>query len=194
MTVRGPADRPPNAPTPARHPPGGLSLAHGPIAAYNHPVRTSPGHRLLAAFMALWLPFCCCQARAAARTLVHAVHGGDAAAACGDDALPPCCRAAQEPAEGCCGDGTGPSDRSPAEPAPCSDCAACGVLKAKATAPEAPAIEHDSIGVADAALLAVPAPEAPSARADAASWPRANAPPWKPGGRAALALHATLVI
>ncbi len=194
MTVRGPAkriqDRIPCPPGTRR---AGISLAPGADAAYSHPVRTSPAHRLLAAFMALWLPFCCCQARAAARTLVHAVHDGDAAAPCRVDDLPPCCRAAQEPAGDCCDEGPGP-DRSPAAPAPCSDCAACGALKAKAAAPEVPEIEHDSVGVVDAALLAVPQTDEPGARADAASRPCANAPPWKPGGRAALALHATLVI
>lgn len=196
MTVRGPAKRPRDRiPCPPGTRRAGISLARGPDAAYSHVVRTSPAHRLLAAFLALWLPFCCCQARAAARTVVHAMHGGDATAACVDE-LPACCRAEAAPADGCCGIGDADvhDGDAPPAPAPCEDCAACGSLKAKAAAPGVPGVEHDSVGVPDVALCTLPASEARATPGAHASWPRSHAPPWKPGGRSALALHARLVI
>lgn len=196
MTVRGPAerrrDRFPRPPGPRR---AGFSLAPAADAEYNHGVRTSPAHRLLAALMALWLPFCCCQARAAARTVVHAMHAGGAAAAC-DAEVPACCRAEPAPVADCCGNGKQDADDADTSsaPAPCKDCAACGSLKSKAAAPAVPGVEHDSVGVPDAALRAVPASDLAVATGARTSWPRAHAPPWKPGGRSALALHARLVI
>lgn len=196
MTVRGPAKRPRDRiPCPPGTRRAGISLARDPDAAYNHRVRTSPAHRLLAALMALWLPFCCCQARAAARTVVHAMHAGDATAACEVD-VPACCRAERAPAAECCGNadaGVHEADAPPAQ-APCDDCAACGSLKAKAAAPGVPDVEHDSVGAPDLALCAVPAADAQATPGTHASWPSAHAPPWKPGGRSALALHARLVI
>lgn len=196
MTVPGPAkriqDRIPCPPGTRR---AGISLAPGADAAYSHAVRTSPAHRLLAALMALWLPFCCCQARAAARTVAHAMHAGGEAVACVDD-VPACCRAEIAPDADCCGNGERGADDADTSsaPAPCDDCAACGSLKAKAAAPAVPGVEHDSVGVPDAALSAVPASDEAVATGARASWPRAHAPPWKPGGRSALALHARLVI
>jgi hypothetical protein len=159
-------------------------------------VRIAPAHRLLAAFLALWLPFCCCQARAAARTVVHAVHGEAQATACDRSELPPCCRDEGAPAgDSCCG---GDEDDGPVgEPggsAPCGDCAACLSVKVKAIAPDAPPVERDSIGTVDATLCALPASEAAPAEASGQAWPHANAPPWRPGGRTALRLHARLVI
>jgi hypothetical protein len=157
-------------------------------------VRIAPAHRLLAAFLALWLPFCCCQARAAARTVVHAMHGDPQAAACDPGELPSCCRGEPERDAGCCDDAAPGSGGAPVQPDPCEDCAACGAVKAKAVAPDAPTVEHDSVGTKDVALCTPPASDAGPVPSAGARWPHANAPPWRPGGRTALALHARLVI
>ena len=147
--------------------------------------------QFLAAFLACWMPFCCCQVRAAAMAVAHVAHADD-----GDrDHRPACCRAqSAEPAcdaerhDGCCDEAGG--DRG--APAKGTCCVSC---KDRSLPPAVqgdllPAISVDFVATA---VLA----DGWAAQADAGA-PEAGrhdrGPPPLPGGRAALALHSVLVI
>ena len=159
-------------------------------------------HQFLATFMACWMPFCCCQVRAAASVVAHAGHSTTASEHADDSKTPPCCRAKASngtaPAAsdhhvsgGCCDDD---DSTDTAHGKPKGTC--CVSCKERVLPPAPVTIDHDEVGefdfVATAVLAAAglgldPATDAPLARRD-------TGPPRAPAGRQALALHSTLVI
>ncbi len=143
--------------------------------------------RALFAFLAAWMPFCCCQVRAAVQIVAHAQH---ATADCADEAQADdcCCEvdAAAEADSGCCGG---------EQPVRDGDC--CATCKDR-VGPVAPAVElpdlSPQIDAVATALLADAARTVASTPIAAARAPLDTGPPWRPHGRATLALHATLLI
>ncbi|MFO0963621.1 MAG: hypothetical protein U0625_12065 [Phycisphaerales bacterium] len=163
-------------------------------------------HQLLATLLACWLPFCCCQARAAADALAHAVcpaeAGTHASAGAAERTLPPCCRAraaerashaldASHAAPSCCDRGGTDGKKAPA--GSCSSCAGC---KERGLPGTTPTIDHDSIGTLDVAVLVLALDAALPARiATAVPGMRCDTgPPTPQPGRLLLALHSQLVI
>lgn len=150
--------------------------------------------QFLVAFLAAWLPFCCCQVRAAAAVVAHAGHRAA-------DAEPrPCC--ADEAADdcgspiGCCNAAPGADrhDHDGKAPAKGDCCVSC---KERALPAAAPTIDVDTVGTFDFVAQAVCAlPPLPVRAACAAPGAAAHdtGPPGSPGGRAALAMHSVLVI
>ena len=143
--------------------------------------------RALFAFLAAWMPFCCCQVRAAVQIVAHAQH---ATADCADEAQD----------EGCCcevdtavGADSGCCDSE--QPVRDGDC--CATCKDR-VGPVAPAVElpdlSPQIDAVATALLADAARAVASTPIVAARAPLDTGPPWRPHGRATLALHATLLI
>ena len=143
--------------------------------------------RVLFAFLAAWMPFCCCQVRAAVQIVARAQHSD---AVCADESQDDHCCCADESASaadsGCCG-----SER----PVRDGDC--CATCKDR-VGPVAPAIElpdlSPQIDAVATALLADAARAVASTPIAAARAPLDTGPPWRPHGRATLALHATLLI
>lgn len=136
--------------------------------------------RALFAFLAAWMPFCCCQVRAAARSIAHAPHAEAVERCCCEEA------AADEADAGCCG-----TER------PAGDTECCATCKDR-VGPVAPAVEvpdlSPQLDVVSTALLA-DAERASEASSTVGATPLLDTgPPPRPHGRTALALHATLLI
>ena len=157
-------------------------------------MRFRPG-QLLAAFLALWMPFCCCQVRAAAAAVAHVAHP----AATGEDHRPACCREKApgkasgktpdaERHDGCC-DESGDEQGAPSKGACCVSCKDRS-LPPTAHADLLPALSVDF--VATAVLAQWWAARAESVGPDVRRSDRG--PPPSPGGRTALAMHSVLVI
>lgn len=149
--------------------------------------------QFLVAFLVAWLPFCCCQVRAAAAVVAHAGHAGAATTdgCCDEPVREGCCAPAR-----CCDaapDGAGQGhDRAPAR----ADC--CVTCKERALPSTPPAIDVDTFGIVDfaaEAVLAIDDDDSACGRGSR-SGPAARdtGPPGSPGGRATLALHSVLVI
>lgn len=156
-------------------------------------------HRILAAFMVLWMPFCCCQVRAAAHVAAHVAVGhaastGEVGGSC--CAATDCCgnEFAEHPGEavdGCCT----PHEGSPHAPAKGADC--CTTCKERVPPPAAPSLlPADTVGAelppwqeapVVAAASDVPPRHARVLQGDAG-------PPPRPAGRDALTLNAVLLI
>jgi hypothetical protein len=146
--------------------------------------------QLLVAFLVAWLPFCCCQVRAAAVAVAHAGHASGAAAA--TKAVPACCRDdAGDDADACCAPDAPVGDTAPVK----TDC--CTSCKERVLPPAAPALDVDTVGTIDfvaTAVLAVPEPVLPASACRAPGLRADTGPPAPPGARLALALHSVLVI
>lgn len=154
-------------------------------------------HQAIAALLALWMPFCCCQVRAAAHAVAHVAAGDRGSAAHGAhgccDGAPrtaACCDAASDGNDGgCCDpDQGGTSDRTPG-----ADC--CTSCKERTPPPPAPSIDHaDAIGVDLPPTVGQPGP-APAAEGHerTAAHGHDTGPPPRPAGREALALHSILL-
>lgn len=155
-------------------------------------------HRILAAFMVLWMPFCCCQVRAAAHAAAHAAAGNPTAAWHADA---PCCTGAaccgadesagEEPAASCCAPDPGRGQ----EPAKGKDC--CTSCKERVPPPAgAVLLPTDSHGTdlppCQGHVLATTAADGPAFRVDSSHGDAG--PPAKPSGRDALARHSVLLI
>jgi hypothetical protein len=150
--------------------------------------------QFLVAFLAAWLPFCCCQVRAAAAVVAHAGHRmaeTDVPSCCQERTSDDCCAPA-----GCC-DAAPDADRHDHEgkaPAKGDCCVSC---KERALPAAAPTIDVDTVGTVDFVAQAVLATDALPVRG-ACAVPGAAAhdtgPPGAPGGRTALAMHSVLVI
>ena len=143
--------------------------------------------RILFTFLAAWMPFCCCQVRAAVQIVAHVQH---AEAACAEAAQDDhcCCedRAAEDAGPGCC---------DSEQPVRDGDC--CATCKDR-VGPVAPAVElpdlSPQVDAVATALLADAERTVTSVTIVAARAPLDTGPPWRPYGRATLALHATLLI
>ena len=136
--------------------------------------------RALFAFLAAWMPFCCCQVRAAARAIAHAPHVEASERCCCDEP------AAEEADAGCCG-----HERPTGEPECCTTCK-------DRVGPVAPAIEvpdlSPQLDAVSTALLADAERACATGTVPGEASLLDTGPPWRPHGRAALALHATLLI
>ena len=156
-------------------------------------MRSRPG-QFLAAFLALWMPFCCCQVRAAAAAVAHVAHVAGIAAA--NDHRPACCREASSGGgsdadghDGCCDEQGGDDHGAPAKGSCCVSCKE-RLLPPAVQGDLLPAMSIDFVAtavLADGWAAQAGAVACPEARAD-------RGPPPTPGGRAALALHSVLVI
>lgn len=143
--------------------------------------------RALFAFLAAWMPFCCCQVRAAVQIVAHAQH---ATAVCADEARDDrcCCDedTAADPVSDCCGS---------EQPVRDGDC--CATCKDR-VGPVAPTVEipdlSPQLDAVATALLADTVRVVASTLTVGARAPLDTGPPWRPHGRATLALHATLLI
>ena len=139
--------------------------------------------QILLLFMAAWMPFCCCQARALAQMIAHAPHGASAGCCTGE--APSCCRESTE--DDCCGGG---DEDPPADHGNC--CPTCKDRVAPAAAPDT--IDHapklDALGT----MLLAEFADAAQGDAHTASAERDTGPPPRPSGRDALSLHSILVI
>lgn len=156
-------------------------------------------------FLAAWMPFCCCQARAVAQAIAAAQRPdrveAPGAGCCGAGRaaqVPACCRADREAAPACCEsvDADAPArccggeDGAPADHGNC--CSACK----DRVAPPAPADAlHDAAELnALATMLLAEHAEAVRAARHAAPAAPDTGPPPRPAGRAALERHSILVI
>ena len=146
---------------------------------------------LMIALLAVQMPLCCCEVRAAMASLAHASHAEDPQEGSGG-----CCVKLVK--SDCCarsGDGAG-SDRGESDGAPSGD-ACCVGCKDRAAPTLASGIELDTVHslnfVASATLAIQACLDATDAR-HAAPLHRDTGPPCAPGGRVTLALHSTLVI
>ena len=165
-------------------------------------------HQFLATFMAFWMPFCCCQVRAAAAAVAHAGQGTTACGRADDSNLPPCCRAKAAHAKAqaaanhhatsgsCCDDDDAAEGNAKNTGHGKSKGSCCNSCKERVLPPAPATIDHDAVGtidfvatavLADGTLGLVRPAAAPLARRD-------TGPPRAPAGRQALALHSTLVI
>lgn len=143
--------------------------------------------RALFAFLAAWMPFCCCHVRAAVQIVAQRHHE---AAACADEARHGHC---------CCDDGESSDPVSDCcdseQPVRDGDC--CATCKDR-VGPVAPAVElpdlSPQLDAVATALLADAVRVVASTPTVGARAPLDTGPPWRPHGRAALALHATLLI
>ncbi len=156
-------------------------------------------------FLAAWMPFCCCQARAVAQAIASA-QGPDrvetlGAGCCGavrSESVPACCRADREAAPACCDsvDTDAPArccggeDGAPADHGNC--CSACK----DRVAPPAPADALHDAAELNALATMLLAEHAAVTRAGGHAAPAApdTGPPPRPAGRAALERHSILVI
>lgn len=154
----------------------------------NHALR-----QLLITLMALWMPFCCCQVRAAA-SVVMAVTQQESSPQSGET---PALRHAS-----CCDGNDEALESSTSDKATCSGKPAkphkvcCISCKERVLSSSSISIDHDAIGSIDFVGVAV--------RAIALSMPLAprtspsvsydTGPPRAPSGREALALHSLLLI
>jgi len=152
-------------------------------------VKPSGIQRLLALALAVWLPFCCCHARAIAASVLG---GQGTTAAASPDDRPACCRARVERAEA----GPGSTAERPCPGEPCERCPSCLSTKDRAPSPEAPEIDLDTVGRPDPVVTALPGThdELSCVGPDAETVGFRGAPPWRSAGRRALALHQTFVI
>ena len=142
------------------------------------------------ALLAVQLPLCCCEVRAAVASLAHASHsagetepGDDCCAKAGKN---DCCKPASD-----AGDDDQDDTHAPAQ----GDC--CITCKDRAAPTIAPSIDLDSLQTFNfvaSTVLATAACDLDSGIRAAASAERDTGPPAAPGGRATLALHSTLVI
>lgn len=164
-------------------------LPQGPITTTVWSVKASGIHRLLALALAVWLPFCCCQARAVASAVLDG--RTTSAGACMGD-RPACCRARVAHSD----ETTAPTDDGRSSSQPCERCPSCLSTKDRAPAPPAPELDRDTVGQPDPVLCAVPSAEEhqPGARAEANPTTFRGDPPWRVAGRRALERHQTLVI
>lgn len=150
--------------------------------------------QFLVAFLAAWLPFCCCQVRAAAAVVAHAGHRATDAEprpCCREEATDDCCTPA-----GCCdaAPDAGRHDHDGKAPAKGDCCVSC---KERALPATAPAIDVDTVGTVDfvaQAVCALPKPAVHAACAAPGTAAHDTGPPGSPGGRMALAMHSVLVI
>jgi hypothetical protein len=164
-------------------------------------------HQFLATFMALWMPFCCCQVRAAAAAVVHAGQGTSVSEQAEDSKLPPCCRAkaargkpqavsAHPATSSCCDEDGAAQDTAKDNGHGKSKGSCCTSCKERVLPPAPVTIDHDAVGTIDFVATAVLA-EGTLGLARPAAAPlarRDTGPPRAPAGRQALALHSTLVI
>ena len=168
-------------------------------------------HQFLATFMAFWMPFCCCQVRAAAAAVAHAGQGTSVSEQADDSNLPPCCRAkaahgkaqavsAHHVTSSCCNEDDTAKDaaqdtaKDTAHGKSKGSC--CTSCKERVLPPAPVTIDHDAVGTIDFVATAVLA-EGTLGLARPAAAPlarRDTGPPRAPAGRVALALHSTLVI
>ena len=149
-------------------------------------------HQLLVTCMALWMPFCCCQARAIAEIAVSAAQApATAASENGAAKQRHCCHTQASDVL----PGTSTGAHSSHDPVKTDD-GCCVQCKERVLSTVTLNIEHDTIGSIDfigtairaISLTAHDAPCAtPTARHD-------TGPPRAPSGRQALALHSTLLI
>ena len=158
-------------------------------------------------FLAAWMPFCCCQARAVAQAIAAAQRPdrveAPGAGCCGAGPaapVPACCRTDRETTPACCqtvdADTDAPArccggeDGAPADHGNC--CSACK----DRVAPPAPADAlHDAAELnALATMLLAEHAEAVRAAGHAAPAAPDTGPPPRPAGRAALERHSILVI
>lgn len=176
----------PSVPDPAK-----ALLAFAPVAdTVSEPMRTR-ANQLLVAFLVIWLPFCCCQARAAAQVLAHAALQSEterAGAATRQSPRHSCCsdeKSTERPS--CCDTSKVPAKDS------CSNCITCKERVLPAAMPE---INHDSIGAIDmVAMLTAPIGVTVELRTRThAGAAYDTGPPTRPAGRIALALHSRLVV
>jgi len=142
------------------------------------------------ALLAVQLPLCCCEVRAAMASLAHASHAGQTAPVddcCTKAGKNDCCKPASE-----AGDADDRRDtHAPAQ----GDC--CITCKDRAAPAIASSIDLDSLHTFNfvaSTVLATAAYDVDSGIRAAASAERDTGPPAAPGGRATLALHSTLVI
>jgi hypothetical protein len=166
-----------------------VALSAPASVRYSLDVRLTVHQRLLAAVLAIWMPLsCCCQAMALARAAVAAVTPAADADACETRS---CCSAREAEPQGGTTDRSQDDERSPA---PCDECPACAAAKGKAPPPNAPDIDHDTVG-RDIAWLPAAGEDGDDRGSTAAAHDRGGTdPPWRPSGRTALARHARLVI
>ncbi len=155
------------------------------------PMRTRL-HQLLVTCMALWMPFCCCQARAIADVAMSAARTPATAASENSAAKQRhCCHNQTSDVL----PGTSADAHSSHDPVKTDD-GCCIQCKERVLTTVTIDIEHDTIGSIDFVGTAI---RAISLTAQAA--PRATptishdtGPPRAPSGRQALALHSTLLI
>ena len=143
------------------------------------------------ALLAVQLPLCCCEVRAAVAVLAHAGHGAD-----DSDEADDCCAKAGK--RDCCApasDSVDADDAADGHAPAQGDC--CLTCKDRAAPTIAPSIDVDTLHtlnfVASAVLATVVPGDDAGLRAPAPSH-RDTGPPGAPGGRLALLLHSTLVI
>ena len=143
------------------------------------------------ALLAVQLPLCCCEVRAAMASLSHASHAAGETESvddcCAKAGKNDCCKPASE-----AGDADDQGDtHGPAQ----GDC--CITCKDRAAPTIASSIDVDfshTFNFVASTVLASAACDVDSGIRAAASAERDTGPPAAPGGRATLALHSTLVI
>jgi hypothetical protein len=149
-------------------------------------------HQLLVTCMALWMPFCCCQARAIADVAISAARTSATEASETNAANQHhCCHAQPSDVR----QGASPDAHSSHDPVTTDD-GCCIPCKERALTTVTIDIEQDTIGAIDfvgTAILAV-ALNACQITDTTAAVSHDTGPPRAPSGRQALALHSTLLI
>ena len=157
----------------------------------NSPMRTRL-HQLLVTCMALWMPFCCCQARAIADVAMSAASTPATAASETSAAKQRhCCHAQKSDVL----PGTAADAHSSNDPVNTDD-GCCIQCKERVLTTVTIDIEHDTVGSIDfigTAIRAISLTEHDAPRATPAV-SHDTGPPRAPSGRQALALHSTLLI
>lgn len=150
-------------------------------------------HQLLVTFMALWMPFCCCQLRAVADIAITATHEQSSLP---DGAQPKkhrahCCESDDEPVNS----SNSSSAHTPGAPTK-TDKGCCVCCKERALSTSSIDIDHDLIGSIDFVGTAVRVVESTTQQAPRTlpNFGHDTGPPRAPSGREALALHSTLLI
>ncbi|HAQ67498.1 MAG TPA: hypothetical protein DCR70_07185 [Phycisphaerales bacterium] len=149
-------------------------------------------HQLLVTCMALWMPFCCCQARAIADVAISAARTSATEASEANAAKQHhCCHAQPNDVP----PGASPDAHSSHDPVTTDD-GCCIPCKERALTTVTIDIEQDTIGAIDfvgTAILAV-ALNACQITDTTPTVSNDTGPPRAPSGRQALALHSTLLI
>jgi hypothetical protein len=154
------------------------------------PMRTRL-HQLLVTCMALWMPFCCCQARAIAEVAVSAAHTPATTATESGATKHHCCHSQASDVL----PGTSTGAHSSHDPVKTDD-GCCVQCKERVLSTVTLDIEHDTVGSIDfigTAIRAISLTEHDAPRATPAV-SHDTGPPRAPSGREALALHSTLLI
>lgn len=161
--------------------------------------------KLLITFMVLWMPFCCCQVRAASMVMAHLMHGSSEGLR---ESLPACCATqtaharpsqASSPGSasgtstelhGCCSQDEDHNSRSPMGESCCSTC------KDRALPPAPAELNIDTLGTFDfvGSLFLTDIWNAHALTCDASIASHDTGPPLEPSGRQTLCLHSTLLI